>query len=140
MVLATSNCPWDLDEAMRRRLEKRIFIPLPDEPARLDLFRICLREIPLSDDVDIDWLASNSFGYSGADIHVVCREAAMMPMRRLLSILQPSEMQTMRQSGQLLIPKVIMEDFRCAFDNTRPSVAKETSERFLQWEKEYGSR
>ena len=141
MVLATSNCPWDLDEAMRRRLEKRIFIPLPDSPARLELFNICLRDIPLSDDVDIYALSSTiSEGYSGADIHLVCREAAMMPMRRLLSILQPVEMQAMRQNGQLLIPKVIMDDFSQAFQNTRPSVAQETSLRYETWEREYGSK
>ena len=141
MVLATSNCPWDLDEAMRRRLEKRIFIPLPDSPARLELFNICLRDIPLSDDVDINALSTAiSEGYSGADIHLVCREAAMMPMRRLLSILKPAEMQAMRHNGQLLIPKVIMDDFSQAFQNTRPSVAQETSLRYETWEREYGSK
>lgn len=140
MVLATTNCPWDLDEAMRRRLEKRIFIPLPEEAARLELLRICLKDIPLADDVDLEWLSINSEGYSGADIHVVCREAAMMPMRRLLAILQPSEMQTMRQTGNLLIPKIIMQDLCQSFENTRPSVSKETSEKYIRWEREFGSR
>ena len=43
MVLATTNCPWDLDEAMRRRLEKRIYIPLPDEVARVQMLSINLK-------------------------------------------------------------------------------------------------
>jgi SpoVK/Ycf46/Vps4 family AAA+-type ATPase len=44
-VLATSNCPWDLDEALRRRLEKRIYIPLPDAEARAAMFRIHLKGV-----------------------------------------------------------------------------------------------
>lgn len=106
MVLATTNCPWDLDEAMRRRLEKRIYIPLPDEPARLDLFRLNLREIPVTDDIDMQHLAQLSEGYSGADVHILCKEASMMPMRRLLSVLNPLEMAEMRAKGDLLVPKV----------------------------------
>merc|ERR1719487_2020657 len=46
LVLATSNAPWDLDEALRRRLEKRIYIPLPDENARRQMFEQNLRDIP----------------------------------------------------------------------------------------------
>ena len=53
IVLATTNCPWDVDEAMRRRLEKRIYIPLPDEEARKEMFHIYLKSVALSPDVDI---------------------------------------------------------------------------------------
>jgi MoxR-like ATPase len=45
MVLATTNCPWDLDEALRRRLEKRIYIPLPDAQSREIMFRLYLRDV-----------------------------------------------------------------------------------------------
>ncbi len=62
MVLATTNCPWDLDDALRRRLEKRIYIPLPDLPAREELFKICLRKIPISLDVSIATLSELSEG------------------------------------------------------------------------------
>ena len=77
MVLCTTNCPWDLDDAMRRRLEKRIYIPLPDLIARVDLFSICLRDIPVSDQINVASLAVLTEGYSGADIHLICREASM---------------------------------------------------------------
>ena len=70
MLLATTECPWDLDEAIRRRLA-RIFIPLPDRTARKDLFAICLKGISLASDVDMVHLAGLGEGYSGADIHVV---------------------------------------------------------------------
>lgn len=84
MVLAATNRPWDLDEAIRRRLEKRVYIPLPSGPGRKHLFLNNLKGIALEEDVDFDGLVAKTEGYSGADISNVCREAAMMPMRRKL--------------------------------------------------------
>ena len=81
MVLATSNKPWTLDEAMRRRLERRIYIPLPDTDARAAMLTLNTRKLRLAADVDVGGLAAETAGYSGADLHVVCRDAAMMRMR-----------------------------------------------------------
>ena len=107
MLLATTNCPWDLDEAMRRRLEKRIYIPLPDEAARAELFEICMRSVDMdTDHVSAKALADATAGYSGADIRIICREAAMMPMRRLLLEKRPDEIQKLRAAGELNISKV----------------------------------
>ena len=78
IVLAATNLPWCLDEALRRRLEKRIYIPLPNAVAREELFRIALRKTPVADDVDFKYLAQLCDGYSGADVTNVCRDAAMM--------------------------------------------------------------
>lgn len=80
-IIAT-NLPWSLDEALRRRLEKRIYIPLPDITGRSELFKINMRELQLDNDVNIDDLASACDGYSGADITNICRDASMMCMRR----------------------------------------------------------
>lgn len=52
IVLAATNRPWDLDEAIRRRLEKRVYIPLPTAAGRSQLFTINLKEVEVSDDVD----------------------------------------------------------------------------------------
>lgn len=82
MVLAATNRPWDLDEAIRRRLEKRVYIPLPSSGGRRALFEINLKGIALEDNVNFDVLVAKTDGYSGADISNVCREAAMMPLRR----------------------------------------------------------
>ena len=84
MVLAATNRPWDLDEALRRRLEKRVYIPLPGEKGRAELFKINLRDIKQDEDIDWELLVKKTEGYSGADISNVCREAAMMPMRKML--------------------------------------------------------
>merc|ERR1719343_1693449 len=65
LVLATSNAPWDLDEALRRRLEKRIYIPLPDRAARLRMFQGHLKDISVQEDVDFKSLARRTERYSG---------------------------------------------------------------------------
>ena len=83
-VIAATNRPWDLDDALRRRLEKRIYIPLPNESGRKQLFEINLRKIKIQENIDFAKLIKETEGYSGADISNVCREAALMPMRRSL--------------------------------------------------------
>ncbi|KAF5895481.1 katanin p60 ATPase-containing subunit A-like 1, partial [Clarias magur] len=72
MVLAATNFPWDIDEALRRRLEKRIYIPLPTVKGRADLLKISLREVEVSPDVDLDIIAEKMEDYSGADITNIC--------------------------------------------------------------------
>jgi katanin p60 ATPase-containing subunit A1 len=163
MVLATTNCPWDLDEAIRRRLEKRIYIPLPDFVARRDMFEKCLNSIgEVSSDITPSSLANLTAGYSGADIHLVCREAAMMPMRRLLMHYSPMELNRLKSDGQLEIPpvssinvillqvfiylfilislKVSGDDFDNAISNTKSSVSSECIYRYMEWDKQYGSK
>jgi katanin p60 ATPase-containing subunit A1 len=73
MVLGATNHPWDLDDAMRRRLEKRIYIPLPDLETREQLLHINLKEVPVDVDVELKSIAEKLEGYSGSDITSVCR-------------------------------------------------------------------
>eukprot|EP00951_Prasinocladus_malaysianus_P005518 scaffold39066_cov35-Prasinocladus_malaysianus.AAC.1 len=70
MILATTNSPWDLDEALRRRLEKRIFIPLPDRDSRASMFRIHLKGVQCDECCRFEELADMTAGFSGADIKV----------------------------------------------------------------------
>lgn len=53
-MLAATNFPWDLDEALRRRLEKRIYIPLPDKTNRLQLLKLALAEVSIDDEVNLE--------------------------------------------------------------------------------------
>lgn len=95
MVLAATNFPWDIDEALRRRLEKRIYIPLPNRKSLVSLMRLCifnkiyflfvadegreallrinLREVKVDSSVNLTDIARKLEGYSGADITNVCR-------------------------------------------------------------------
>ena len=83
LVLGASNVPWELDPAIRRRFEKRIYIPLPDPMARMAQFKIRLGKTPnnLTEQDYVD-LGHATEGYSGSDITVVVKEAMMMPIRR----------------------------------------------------------
>ena len=82
-MLGASNVPWELDPAIRRRFEKRIYIPLPDIQARVTQFKIRIGATPnnLTED-DYMELGRATEGYSGSDITVVVKEALMMPIRK----------------------------------------------------------
>jgi vacuolar protein-sorting-associated protein 4 len=83
LVLGASNVPWELDAAIRRRFEKRIYIPLPDADARAYMVRLHLGDTPndLTDE-DFDRLGQITEGSSGSDIKVLVKEALMEPLRR----------------------------------------------------------
>lgn len=96
-LLAASNLPWDLDMALLRRLEKRILVPLPTHEARSNMLSYHLPPGPMhpsgvqagggraAEDVDFSAVADQLEGYSGSDIKLVCKEAAMKPLRRLMT-------------------------------------------------------
>ncbi|CAD5208941.1 unnamed protein product [Bursaphelenchus xylophilus] len=86
LVLGATNIPWVLDSAIRRRFEKRIYIPLPDCNGRKQMFKLGIGSTPhsLTDD-DIKALAEKTEGYSGHDISMVVRDALMQPVRKLQS-------------------------------------------------------
>lgn len=84
LVLGATNIPWVLDSAIRRRFEKRIYIPLPEEPARLVMFKLHLGNTSHTlTDADLKVLANKTEGYSGADISIIVRDALMMPVRKV---------------------------------------------------------
>ncbi|KTF79933.1 hypothetical protein cypCar_00019635 [Cyprinus carpio] len=86
LVLGATNIPWVLDAAIRRRFEKRIYIPLPEEPARAAMFRLHLGNTPHSlSEADLRQLARKTDGYSGADISIIVRDALMQPVRKVQS-------------------------------------------------------
>ena len=86
-VLAATNLPWELDQAMLRRLEKRILVGLPCGDARRALLRGLLAD-RVAPDVALDDLADRLQGYSGSDVALLAKEAAMRPLRRLMARLE----------------------------------------------------
>ncbi|MEJ8281021.1 AAA family ATPase [Pseudonocardia spirodelae] len=86
VVVGATNRPELVDPAMLRpgRLERLVFVPPPDAPARADILRAAGRDVPLAADVDLDALAADLDGYSAADCAALLREAALTAMRESL--------------------------------------------------------
>uniref|UniRef100_A0AAQ6A571 vesicle-fusing ATPase n=1 Tax=Amphiprion ocellaris TaxID=80972 RepID=A0AAQ6A571_AMPOC len=84
LVLGATNIPWTLDSAIRRRFEKRIYIPLPEEHARSFMFKLHLGSTS-NDLTEMDFmtLGKKTEGYSGADISIIVRDALMQPVRKV---------------------------------------------------------
>uniref|UniRef100_A0A0K8TSC7 vesicle-fusing ATPase n=1 Tax=Tabanus bromius TaxID=304241 RepID=A0A0K8TSC7_TABBR len=84
LVLGATNIPWVLDSAIRRRFEKRIYIPLPELHARVIMFKLSLGNTPhCLTEQDLKELAGKTEGYSGADISILVRDALMQPIRKV---------------------------------------------------------
>ncbi|XP_073984631.1 katanin p60 ATPase-containing subunit A-like 1 isoform X2 [Rhodnius prolixus] len=137
MVLAATNFPWDIDEALRRRLEKRIYIPLPNNEGREALLRINLREVQVEAGLDMNDIAARLKGYSGADITNVCRDASMMSMRRKIAGLRPEQIKQLAKED-LDLP-VSKQDFIEAIAKCNKSVSKEDLDKYDKWMAEFGS-
>ncbi|TWW81101.1 katanin p60 ATPase-containing subunit A-like 1 [Takifugu flavidus] len=137
MVLAATNFPWDIDEALRRRLEKRIYIPLPSAVGRVELLKINLKEVEVADDVDLNLIAEKIEGYSGADITNVCRDASMMAMRRRIQGLSPEEIRALSKD-ELQMP-VTMEEFTITLTKISKSVSATDLKKYQAWMAEFGS-
>lgn len=137
MVLAATNFPWEIDEALRRRLEKRIYIPLPNNEGRVALLKINLREVTVNESVDLERIANRLKGYSGADITNVCRDAAMMSLRKKIIGLKPEQIRLLAKD-EIDLP-VTITDFTEAIGKCNKSVSKQDLERYEKWMAEFGS-
>jgi katanin p60 ATPase-containing subunit A1 len=137
MVLAASNFPWDLDEALRRRLEKRIYIPLPEPSDIKALLRINLKGVKLDDSIDLEALSARLHGYSPADVTNLCRDAAMMPMRRAIKGLKHDEIRKLKKEDTDL--PLSQADMDAALRRVSSSVRSADVERHQEWLEEFGS-
>jgi katanin p60 ATPase-containing subunit A1 len=138
MVLATTNRPWDLDDAFRRRLEKRIYVPLPDQQAREKIFSLCLKDIKVDDDVSIEEIARLCDNYSGSDVHLLCRDWSMAPFRRLVEGKSTEEISALRNSSKLDFT-LSMADFNACLKHIKPSVNLKDIQKFELWQHDFGA-
>ncbi|KAL0029319.1 hypothetical protein WJX79_010048 [Trebouxia sp. C0005] len=132
VVLGATNRPQELDDAIRRRLVKRIYIPLPDDAARRSLITAMLQGQPSRLKAgDIERVVCTTDGYSGSDIRALCREAAMVPIRELGPAITTVSADRIRP--------LELRDFVDAARKSKPSVNRQQLGIFQQWTQEFGT-
>jgi len=125
IVISATNRPNAIDPALRRpgRFDREIEIKVPDKKGRKDILMIHTRNMPLSDDVNADKIASISHGYVGADLEYLCKEAAMKCLRRLLPELNLEDEKLPPETLDKLV--VNGDDFQNAIREVTPSGMRE---------------
>ena len=101
------------------------------------MLRIHTAGLKLAADVDLAELADKLEGYSGADVQLVCRDAAMAPMRAAIAGKSPDEIVELQTKGQLE-GEITSSDFLGAVETTPPSIAPGSLRRFEAWNGEFG--
>lgn len=131
LVIGATNRPQEIDEAARRRLVKRLYIPLPDGAARVQIVRNLLagQKHGITED-DLSVICQRTDGYSGSDMANLCREAAVSPMRSITDILN---------IDQKDVPPILLVDFEKALTQVRASVSPSDLAFYLDWNKQFGS-
>ncbi|MCD6323603.1 MAG: AAA family ATPase [Desulfurococcales archaeon] len=122
-VIAATNKPWKLDNAFIRRFQKRIYVPLPNKEARIELLKLYLRKISVSPDVDIVRLADMLEGYTGSDIRDIVMAAHLRTVSEVFRT----------NGGKGKARPVSLDDFKAVLKGRKPSVNPELIKVFESW-------
>ena len=125
-VIGATNKPWSLDPPFLRRFQKRIYVPLPDLKARLEMFKLYTAPLKLDSSVDLNQIAKLTEGYSGSDIRDICQSVQL----RVVSELFESGAAVDKNAQ----PREIrMQDFKEVLRYRRPSVSQEMLRAYIAW-------
>lgn len=162
LVLGATNIPWQLDSAIRRRFEKRIYIPLPDQSARTRMFEIDVGETPCAlTKEEFRQLGELTGGYSGSDVAVAVKDALMEPIRKIQGATHFKDVSTVEgkkrlvpcspgdkdaielnwvhiEADELQEPELTIKDFLKSVKTTRPTVNDEDLRRQLEFTRDFG--
>ena len=134
LVLGATNRPWDIDNAMLSRFEKRVHVPIPDLKARVGIFKIHTEGVNSSlTDEDFVELAVRTEGYSGRDIANICREVIMLPVRELDmgGLLEDSD-------KEVNVRDIDLKDFKKTLKKVKPMTSKALLKQYNDWAEEFG--
>ncbi|XP_010774242.1 fidgetin-like protein 1 [Notothenia coriiceps] len=132
LVVGATNRPQEIDEAARRRLAKRLYIPLPEGTARRQIItNLMTQEKNQLGEPELDSVVAATEGFSGADMTQLCREAALGPIRSI----QLSDITTITADQ---VRPIQYRDFQDALQTVRPSVSSKDLELYEEWNKTFG--
>ncbi|KAL3630829.1 Fidgetin-like protein 1 [Castilleja foliolosa] len=136
LLIGATNRPQELDEAARRRLTKRLYIPLPTSEARAWIIKNLLEKDGLFDlsAEDIDTVCKITEGYSGSDMKNLVKDASMGPLREAL--IQGIEITKLKKED---MRAVNLQDFEKALQEVRPSVSLNELGTYEKWNEQFGS-
>lgn len=126
-IIGATNKPWSLDEPFLRRFQKRIYIPLPNNQSRLNIFGLYSKKLfKIGNDVDFEYLAKNSEGYSGSDLHDIIQAVHSKVIREFFEFGKPDDMNARPR-------EITMQDFDDSLKERRSSVSQETLGQYEKW-------
>ncbi|XP_029305491.1 LOW QUALITY PROTEIN: fidgetin-like protein 1 [Cottoperca gobio] len=132
LVVGATNRPQEIDEAARRRLAKRLYIPLPEATARCQIVtNLMTQEKNQLREQELESVVTATQGFSGADMTQLCREAALGPIRSI----QLSDIATITADE---VRPIVYKDFQEALQTVRPSVSSKDLELYEEWNKTFG--
>ncbi|MEM1680350.1 MAG: AAA family ATPase [Sulfolobales archaeon] len=122
-VIAATNKPWRLDEAFIRRFQKRIYIPLPNKEARVELLKLYTKGLKLSGEVDLEKLAEMLEGYTSSDIRDIVMAAHLRTVKELFE----------KYGGSGDPREITLSDFTDVIRSRKPSVSREAVKVYESW-------
>ena len=127
LLLGATNRPWDIDSAALRsgRFSQKIYIPLPDAPARKFMIEKNMKGVPVAEDFDVDRIVAQTEMYSGADIDELCDRAKDEPLLKAIA------------TDSIIL--VTNKDFDGVLSKMPPSVTEKELKQFEEYNKEMGS-
>jgi katanin p60 ATPase-containing subunit A1 len=134
-TLCATNLPWQIDPAVLSRFEKRFYVPLPDEEARMRILDLHLGKRGIACGVPLEQLAGYTRGYSGRELSRLCQEA----VRRMTEEANPQMGSVVDRGAQALanykikIAPLTIDHLNAAFKKVRPQTDPATIERYERW-------
>ena len=140
VVIASTNRPFDLDEAVLRRLPRRIMVDLPDSATREEILSVSLMGNRIDPEVNLTTIAEMLDGYSGSDIKEVCREAVVRIAHERAKIFEEGIHDRKSHNSPFSLRPVKVDDFKMAMQKLKASVDDSGREmsKVLEWNEKYG--